>query len=300
MKKRVLLFLVGFFFLMGGIALISSFFLQKWREKRASSHPTPIQKIIQKNEGGLFLPTLFLEQLLELSSDRPPDFYVWSEKAALEKLLSFPPIASATVKKVWPQTVVVSYLLKKPVAFLYDYEKVAMDEKGNLFPLLPFLKYEKVPEIYLDLPPFGQSDSLSQKKGGSWKEPLVGKQKDLALHLLQLLSSEVIKGAFEVERIDLSKIFAQSYGKREIVILTKSQIKIEGQKHSFFAIFPQTLRLTPSNYTVQLGNYLVLQQKMMKDYQEQLKGMEEKRDRVIFRPRVIDLRLDRLAFVDER
>jgi hypothetical protein len=300
MRRKVFLFLIGFFFLMGGIALISSFFLQIWREKRASSHPTPILRIVQKTQSGPSLPTLFLEQLLELSIDHPPDFYVWDEKAALEKLLSFPLIQSASVKKVWPQIISVVYSLKKPIATLLDYENVAIDEKGSLLPILPFLPLEKVPEVYMDLPPFGVEDPLSLRKGGSWKEPLTGKQIELALHILSILSSDAIEKAFTVERIDLSKIFADSYGKREIVIFTKTERKMEGKKQSYLAVFPQILRLSPIHYAQGLGNYFELHKKMMKDYQEQMKEFCTSGKEIVFRPKTIDLRLDKLGFIDER
>ncbi len=301
MRRKVFLFLIGFFFLMGGMALISSFFLQIWREKRASSHPTPILRIVQKKGGAPGLPTLFLEQLLELSSDHPPDFYVWDEKKAAEKMLAFPLIKTATLKKIWPQTICVTYALKKPVATLLDFENVAIDENGSLLPLLPFLSFEKMPEIYLDLPPFGvpaqEEGPLKQRKTASWNEPLAGKQIEVALHLLKLLSPETVRGAFTVERIDLSQIFADSYGKREIVILTKTELKIGEKKTTFTAVFPQILRLSANHYAQQMGNYLVLHHKMMGDYQEQMKGLHPPGKEVRYQAKTIDLRLDKLGFI---
>lgn len=280
---------------MGGIALVASFFLQIWREKRAPDHPTPIVKIVQKQEGAFALPALFLEQLLGLSQDHPSDFYLWDEKLASEKLNSFPIFSKVYVKKAWPQTVVVSYLLKQPIALLYDYENVAIDDKGSLLPLIPFLHYEKLPQLYLDLPPFGQEDPISHRKGGDWENPLCGKQIELALHLLSLFSPKAVEGAFTVEWIDLSKIFSESYGKREIVVFTKTALKID---ENFVAIFPHILRLSPIHYAQQLGNYLSLQKKMMKDYRKQLKKNSYAQQEIRFRPKMIDLRLDSLAFIN--
>jgi hypothetical protein len=82
---------------------------------------------------------------------------------------------------------------------------------------------------------------------------------------LQLLN----RLSLQVKRLDVSKAFLPSLGRREVVLILEEQG------------FTKSLRLTPKNVAQELGNYLELRSKLPAV------------------PQIIDLRIPQLAFIQE-
>ncbi|MBN1914885.1 MAG: hypothetical protein JW769_03240 [Parachlamydiales bacterium] len=279
-----------------GISGLSYFFYFGWPKIYAykkSKSQVFIDTIIQTGLKKQSLPTDYLAELIGLSCDKPTHFYDFDEKEAKKKLLQSPLMDRAEVKKFFPSTVYIDYSLKKPIALLEDYENVAMDAKGYLFPYSPFFAKEDLPKIYLGLPPFGQKEGM--REGGQWVIPLKDSYFDLAKTLVNIIQSQ---GNFTVTMIDVGQAFSASYGKREIVIGIQSSIILEYEGTKKQAIFPFYLRLSTRGYAKELGNFLTLHAKIIGDYTRQLRASTLP-DRAYFSPKVIDLRLSKVAYIQE-
>ncbi len=229
-----------------------------------------LNTIIQTGPQKEALKTSYLAELLNLAQDQPIPAARFDLKQAKEKLLSSPVIKAADVKLAAPQTVYVAYTVRQPVAALYDVVNGALDEEGFLFPLSPFFAPKTLPEIYLGLPDY---------VGLTWNQRLDVVHLPLALQLLGLLSTAPYADLFSVLRIDVSHATLGSFGTREIVLLIEEPYTLEKKKKIY-------LRLTPKNYVQELGNYLELRPKFLNASD---KGL----------PSVIDLRIPKLAFIEE-
>jgi hypothetical protein len=161
-----------------------------------------------------------------------------------------------------------------------------------MFPVKPFFDFKNLPEIYL-----GERDVVED----FFRKAFLNEKTKLALEILNILKGFEGKGFFKVKRVDVSKAFLKSLGKREIVLILEHEFCFEDKKN-LLAIFPRILRLSTKNYKKQLGNYLVLNEKMTKDYKKQLLGFFKVLgdEKVIkFSKKCIDMRIENLAFIDE-
>jgi cell division septal protein FtsQ len=217
-----------FVFTGGGYMAIDQMLTAK--HNRLHSPHMQIRRILQTGPDREALPSVYLAELMQLSIDRPTPLSCFDVKLAKHRLLKSPVIEQADVRLIEPDTVYVDYTIRKPVAWLYDFKNVAIDEHGYLFPIAPFFTPKNLPELYLKLAP----EEL--------RNPLKGKKIEIGLSLLKLLSSPQFKGRLQIRRLDLSSSLAPSLGKREIVLL-------EGDT---------TVRLSAKNTLQDLGNYLVL------------------------------------------
>lgn len=243
----------------------------KEKNKKLRSPAHFINSIIQTGPQKDALKTVYLAELLHLSFDRPLSIHNFDSEKAKSLLLRSPVIKEARVSLVPPQTIYIDYTVRQPIAILYDLENRGIDEEGHIFPLSPFFPPKKLPEIYFnELPP-------------------PGKSYDLARSIIKLLS----KAPFTIKRIDVSCAFANTYGKREIVLLLEDEIlrKRAGKDEIF--TFPRLLRLNTKNYESQLGNYFNLRAELLAQESRELPESP-----MVFPPKVIDLRLSNLAFVE--
>jgi hypothetical protein len=228
------------------------------------------------------LKTAYLAELLGLSADHPTPLYAINTKKAEEKLLSSPLIAKAKVKRLPPSTLYIDYEVRKPIAWLSDYKNTAIDKEGCLFPVTPFFSPKHLPEIYLGLPPFT-----------SWQLPLKNPYLQIAFEVLQFLDAAPWKEGLRIKRIDVSNAFAPTLGQREIVLFTEEELLLP---QDVVCVFPKILRLAPKDYSQQLSNFFALRRTMMDDYRKQLASVKEGGR---FAPRIIDLRIPQLAFVEK-
>lgn len=253
-------------------------------QTKKNSHPEfHIVSIVQTGPQREALKTVYLAELLNLSCDCPQSIFNFDPERARQKLLRSPVIKEAQIKLLKPSSIHIDYTVRKPIAWLGDYDNCAIDEEGYLFPVTPFFSPKKLPEIYLGLAPFEIS--------AGWGRPLQGKSVDLALHILNLLSEPAYRDLFNNQRIDVSKAFAESYGVREIVIQTEDEM-VEKDKT---VIIPRLLRLSTKNYAQELGNYLKLRKQLLEQERKDL--ALNPADKTT--PKVIDFRIPSLAFIDD-
>lgn len=243
------------------------------------------------------LKTDYLAELLGVSQDRKISLYALDLKKGEEKLLASPVIAKAKLKRVPPNTLYIDYEARVPIARLADYENTAIDKEGYIFPISPFFSPKELPEIYLGLPPFGEGEDPFERKGGSWKEPLKGRYVDLAMNILHFLEGSSWKEGLKVKKIDVSNAFAASLGQKEAVLFTEEELFLYREGKEIVFTFPKILRLMPKDFSEQLTHFSALRKTMIEDYKKQMAAFSESRT---FSPRIVDLRIPKLAFVENR
>lgn len=296
--KQALFCLIGSTSLTLALSLGAFWSYRHWKNQRMTDEKCRIVAIVQTGPDKEALKTAYLAELLHLSSDAPTQLYALDLKKATAKLLSSPLIANAQIKRIPPGTLYIDYTVRKPAALLSDYANTAVDQDGFLFPVAPFFSPKQLPEIYLGLPPFGSPEDSMGRSGGSWQVPLKNRYLTLALEILRFLEDSPWKEGMRIKRIDVSNAFAPSLGQREIVLIAEDELSLtsESQKE-IVCVFPKILRIAPKDYRVQLGNFFSLRKTMMDDYKRQLVAVKEGGR---FAPRIIDLRIPQLAFIDNR
>lgn len=187
-------------------------------------------RVVQTGPQKEALKTSYLAEIIQLSADRPVVARRFDAIFAQQRLRSSPVIKQAYVKVIKPDTVYIDYTVRQPIAALFDFENVALDEDGVPFPIAPFFSPKKLPEIILGVKTF------------AWNTPLKDQKVASALHLLKMMLDQ----SLNVLRIDMTASTASSLGKREIVVIVEE------------SGFSKFLRLTPKNLTQELGNYLEL------------------------------------------
>lgn len=228
--------------------------LQLYRSQHSQTAPTYVCRIVQTGPQKEALKTTYLAELMRISADHPITAASFDPAFAQKRLLACPLIKEAKVKITAPDTVYVDYTVRQPVAWLFDFDNIALDEEGYPFPVSPFFSPKRLPEIYLGIRNF------------YWGRPLKESNAELALTILQLLG----RLSLQVKRLDVSKAFLPSLGRREVVLILEEQG------------FTKALRLTPKNFAQELGNYLELRPKLPPT------------------PQIIDLRIPQLAFIQEK
>ncbi len=271
-------------------------FWKKGRRARLADSRYLIAAIVQTGPEKEALKTSCLAEILGLSADCPVSLYGFDIKEGKRKLEANPMIASAHLRRVDPGTLYIDYTVRKPVARLGDYENIALDKEGYLFPLSPFFPPKNLPEIYLGLPPFLGDRDQEGREGGRWLEPVKNRHLELALQVLRFLESVPWQEEMRIKRIDVSKAFSPSYGQREIVLMTEDEVFSEEGKT--VCLFPKFVRLPVKEFSGQLSNFLSLRRSMQEDYKLQIAKTRFAQPTVTFAPRIIDLRISKLAFIE--
>lgn len=166
-----------------------------------------IVAIVQKNQDYEPLKTGFLAELLDLSIDRPSNLYRFDLEEGRQKLLSFPLIESAALKKIPPGVLFVEYSLRKPVAFLGDISNTVVDAEHYAFPFHPFFSPKKLPLFII-----GKTDEAIVF-GKRVSDPRLS----LAFDVLEVINALDL-GADDLIKIDVSQVDAMSLGVRKIVV----------------------------------------------------------------------------------
>jgi len=274
----------------GSAALILFIFLQWQHQKKRDPRlflTTMIQTGPQKNA----LPSEYLAELMGMSRDQPPHLLSFNVKKKEAALLLSPLIKTAKVTLITPQTVYVDYSVRKPLAWLYEYENTALDEEGYIFPVRPFFSPKQLPELYLGLPPFGNTANPQELSGGRWNLPLQGKEVKLGLKLLQLTCH------LPLRRIDLSNAYSPSLGSREIVLYLEDEFLHRTEEKEHLVIVPRLIRLSTKNFSKELSNFLELRKELL---EKEKQGLNLSLDTPFIYTaclQVIDLRIDGLGFM---
>jgi hypothetical protein len=266
--KKALLWILLSTVLISGSALALVVYTSHIQRQRLSESQFNIVAIVQTTPDKERLKNFYLAELLNLSIDKPTNLFALSVHEAKNALLASSVISSASVKKIKPGTIFIDYSLRKPMAHLLDYENTLVDGEGVPFPFKPFFTPKIIPEIYLGLmdEPF------------TWGEPIKGIKIKLALYLIQLLSQSCCGKNFQLKRVDVSHVLADSNGQRQIIVTIEDRQE-QGRSRQ------QILRLSMNNYRQELANYLVLRDKILKSYSQQDESV------------ILDLRIPELAYM---
>ena len=248
LPTALMLIVFSIFFVSGGTFTLIKFKKKSHFEKFESGN-YQITKLSQTGIEKKALKSGYLAELLQLSIDEPKNIYLFDEKKGEELLLASPLIKSAKITKKKPDTLLIDYTVRYPLALLKDIKDGAFDEEGVLFPIKHFYTPKNLPVIFFGL------DALP-----NWKDKLEGKRFQLVVSLLDLLQDK------QLEEIDVSNAYAETLGKREIVIKIHNNL----------------LRLSTKDYLQELGNYFTL------------------RDRIRCEDQVIDLRISNLAYIGDK
>jgi hypothetical protein len=284
------------------LSLSGYHFWIKAKQKKLSASEYKIVSIVQTGSEKEALKTVYLAELLGLSANRFVSLYGLDCKEAEKKLLASPLIRSAFVKRMPPNTLYIDYEIRRPIAKLSDYENIGIDKEGYVFPIAPFFSPKELPDIYLGLPAFGEAEDRLGRKGAAFHTPLCNSYFLLASEILQFLETAPWREGFRLKKIDVSNAAAPSLGQREIVLFTEEDFRCKEQEREICCTFPKILRLAPKDYAQQLNHFFTLRRKMAGDYKRQLPSMahalSEGSGEIRFQPRIIDLRIPQLAFVE--
>lgn len=231
-----------------------------------------------------------------LSKDHPLLVSRFDPKKAEAALLSSPLLQEAKVKVIKPSTVYVDYTVRQPLAWLYDYENIALDKEGYLIPMYPFFPPKNLPEIYLGLAPFGERPVIPHLPIAAWNEPLRGPCVELAFDLLLRLQP-LSRDLFRIKRIDVSKAFELSLGQREVIVIVDNELYLSESSEPVLST--HYLRLSTKGYPQELGNYLELRKKLLDEDMQKLRAQDPSQKSGLSE-KVIDFRIAQLAYIDEK
>lgn len=265
------------------------FWKEQQRRSRIQDSAYRLTTIVQTGPEKSPLPTKYLAEVLGLSRDVPVSLYSLDLEECARKLEASPYIEKALCKRLPPNALYIEYTVRHPIAYLADYDNMAISAEGYLFPIAPFFgREESLPEIYLGLPSFESPPDSQGRSGGTWTEPVQNRYWTLALQVLEDAKKVLDPSVMRLLRIDVSQSFADSSGQREIVLCTEERV-------GAFALFPKIVRLHPQKYSEEIDLFLALCQKLQKAYVPQLAQLKEPKR---FTSRIVDLRLPQLGFVE--
>jgi hypothetical protein len=271
--NRSLLLIFFLTLLISGSAALALFYQQQLAVTRSRSPDYQLRILAQTSSRKESLPSVYLEELLGLSQDRPLSLYQLDTKEAERRLLASPLIASARVRHIPPHTLHVDYDVRDPVAYLADMSEVALDAQGIAIPVQPFTTPKKLPELYL-----GELEPSSIH----WGQTVGSSRLDEALALLKLLTEQQsIPGAL-VRRIDMADAWLP-WGRGQVLVLLEDEVTVStGAPHRV----QQWLRFNPHSIQSGWDNYRKMRPKLMEQMSKEPSTA----------PILVDLRLPTLAY----
>lgn len=297
MNRRLPLKTSLFWIVLSSIMVVVGFFSFRFlyeyiMQKRAENPEYEIAVLVQTGPKKEALSTHCLAELMGLSGDKKVNLYKFSTRLAEKALLSSPLIKSASVTKIYPHSIYVDYTARQPIAILYDYVNTAIDQDGYIFPLVPFFTPKKLPEIYLGLMPFGFDDEFGLK-GAVWHEPVKSEEVKLAYEIIETFAR---LQDIELMRVDVSNAYADSWGRREVVLVIKD-IEHRMQDNEWITYeFPRLLRIGYQTASADIQKYLTIRLYLIN---QAIKNVT--RDAGVCKIKMpgttIDLRIDKLAYV---
>lgn len=297
---HALAWIVASIFLISGTSHIGIKYYLKRQKDKVSDPKYLIRSIIQTGPQKEILKTQYLAELLNISVDQPYSSVTFDIDKAKKRLLKSPLISHAEIKLIMPNTLYIDYSVRQPIAWIEDYVNVVIDKEGYPFPFTPFFSPKNLPAVFFGLAPFGMKSNDSERPTVQWGTPLSGKYIQLAFDILSIIDDPHNSDFFSIKRIDVSNAFAESYGTREIVVITEDLIirNINGKEIRFY--LPRILRLSTKNYAQELGNYLNLREQLLQEEQKKISSVPEWQNSIVrFKEKIIDFRIQKLAFIEE-
>ncbi len=228
-----------------------------------------IDKIVQTGPDRRPLSSLFLQELLDLSIDKPVNLADFDCQAAEQKLLATHFVKEAHVQRAPPSTLYIDYTVRSPIAAIADYQNLAIDDEGILFPVSPYLSPKRLPEIYLGIDHLDPGEKITLP--------------ETATHILELFQAPSFYH-LDLLRIDLKNALAPSLGRREIDLLVAHHLGPKPTLH--------TLRLQPTMIDPALDNYLTLLSQLITTRRPPFQDLT-------YKSTIVDLRLEGLAYLHE-
>lgn len=244
-----------------------------------------ITTVVQTGPEREALRTAYLEELLGLSADHPTNMYTCDASQFREKLLESPVIKEATVKSFNPGTLYIDYTVRKPVAYVGDYSNTVVDEEGVLFPSEPFYTPKRLPELYLGLAPHLSAQELW---GQQTRTPEFAK----ALALMDATTRILGQSSYRIVKVDVAKAFADSYGKRQLVLVLEESFYRQVNNRNVICVLPYILRLHTHEYEAALQHFLSLREHL----HQRLDSPPTDQHSWRYPPVVVDMRLPNLAY----
>lgn len=212
-------------------------YLLNLRASRLHDTRYEITALIQRNKQSDPLKTAYLAEWLGLSIDRPVNLYRFDVAHAAKTLVSTSLIHHASLKKIAPNTLLVDYQMRTPIAYVGDLSNTAIDEEGVLFPVHPFFTPKHLPVLYL-----GEDVSGCQWGRCMSERPPFCFAQTLLKHFYTLQLENLT-----IRQIDTARLQASQYGRREVVLV------LEQRKGPLLFI-----RLTPQSAMVALNKLPLL------------------------------------------
>ncbi len=261
---KALYWILTSIFFVTGSAAVGLFFFTRWQNRQKTDPKYLITTIVQTGPKKNVLTSEYLSEVMDLSRDRPAHQFKFDVKRAERALLGSPLIKQAKVSLMKPNTVYVDYTVRKPLAWIFEYDNIAIDAEGYLFPVYPHFSPKQLPELYLGLEPFGKSVPVGEKGPGQWNVPLKGKYVKLGIDLLKRTRN------LNVRRIDVSNAYAATLGSREIVVYVEDEILVTQAQKEHLCIFPRLVRLSTKNHLKELSNFLELRDNLLENEKDEL------------------------------
>ena len=192
---RALLFILLCTLVVSGGAYGIWFYYRYNKQERLQNPEYHLTTILQAPRE-VFRPG-YLEELFDLSTDRPTNCYAFDVDAARRKLIGLSVVRGAMVKVLPPHTVYVECTLRVPIAYLGNFTNTLIDSEGVTFPADPFFTPKRLPEFYLDL-----KDETCFARAVAVTEKLAGQ-------------------GTRVKLVDLSQMNTACCGRREVVVIVE-------------------------------------------------------------------------------
>ncbi|MEX1012296.1 MAG: FtsQ-type POTRA domain-containing protein [Waddliaceae bacterium] len=233
--RNAAIFIIIATLLISGGAAFAYFGIRAFYRARALDPKYHILSILQEGKGEARLETDALAEILELSQDHPTNIYLFDQEQAKKKLLNYPVISFAEVRRVKPSTISINYNTREPIAFLPEFENTAIDQSGVYFPYRPFFEPKKLPEIYLG-----------------------NERAESGLEILDWITKNCCDETLKLCLIDISCATSTVLGKREIVVCFEERFdKLDAHRH-FTYTAPRYLRLPAKEWKKALQRFLKL------------------------------------------
>ncbi len=280
LSKALFYILISIVFICG-MSAAGLIHLKQIKKKQSLDPQFNIVAIAQKCTERESLKTVYLAELMGLSVDRKENIYEFNLKKAESRLLASSLIQSVRLQKIKPGIIYVDYDMRTPVAFLGDFSNTAIDSSGVLIPFKPFFTPKRLPVVILGVSDLNDAYLSDDDKKGTWGHAIDGPKAKLALNIFKYLTAFCCNEQMQLQRLDVSKAYALSYGRREIVVILENKMEREGGVH----MCQYFLRLSADNFPQELANFLALYKKYLYSKSSAVKSI------------IIDLRLSRLAYL---
>lgn len=210
--------------------------------------------LVQRSAGRYHLPTSALIELLDLSIDQPKHLYSIDVDTASKHLSTLGIFKHIQITKIPPETILVEYELRDPIAYLDDLANTAIDSELVAFPFFPYYTPKKMPKLHLNKGDIKWNTSITDHESADFI-------RDLLTHIDKYTAQDE-----KISWIDISSTMQNENPLQEIVLGIDAKTK-------------KWVRVRAENFQDQLNQYL--------NYHSQIQEWEKTRNSQLT---IVDLR----------